>query len=83
MKSCYVEYEMENMTCLVGWELAWELDVQDKGGGYGMKHDYDGEIGVIPWVSWGDLMVVCSVYIKVWIQVRTASRNSNGSVSLK
>ena len=59
MKPCYVEYEMENMTCLVGWELAWELDVQDKGGGYGMKHDYDGEIGVIPWVLWGDSMVAC------------------------
>jgi len=27
-------------------------------------------------------MVVCSVYIKIWIQVRTASRNSKGSVSL-
>ena len=25
---------------LVGWELAWELDVWDKGGGYGMKHEF-------------------------------------------
>jgi len=31
----------------------------------------------------GNLMVVCSVYIKIWIQVRIASRNSKGSVSLK
>jgi len=28
-------------------------------------------------------MVVCSVYIKIWIQVRIASRNSKGSVSLR
>jgi len=27
-------------------------------------------------------MVVCSVYIKIRIQVRTASRNSKGLVSL-
>jgi len=26
---------------------------------------------------------VCSVYIKIWIQVRIASRSSKGSVSLK
>ena len=26
MKSCYVEYEMENMTCLIGGGLAWELN---------------------------------------------------------
>ena len=25
MKSCYVEYEMENMTCLIGVGLAWDL----------------------------------------------------------
>jgi len=26
MKSCYVEYEMENMTCLIGGGLAWDLN---------------------------------------------------------
>jgi len=67
---------------LVGGELAWEFDVQDKGGGCGMKHKF-GVVGVIPWVSWGDFMVACSVYIKIWIQVRIASRNSKRSVSLK
>jgi len=40
-------------------------------------------LGIIPWGSWRDLMVVCSVYIKIWIQVRIASRNSEGSVSLR
>jgi len=40
-------------------------------------------IGVIPWVSWGDLMVVSSVYIRIRIQVRIVSRNSKGLVSLK
>jgi len=29
MKSCYVEYEMENMTCLVGGGLAWDLNDWD------------------------------------------------------
>jgi len=27
--------------------------------------------------------VARSVYVKIWIQVRTASRNSDGSVSLR
>jgi len=47
------------------------------------KHDYNDEIGVIPLVPWGDFMVACSVYVKIWIQVRIASRNSEGSVSLR
>jgi len=29
MKSCYVEYEMENMTSLVGGGLAWDLNDWD------------------------------------------------------
>jgi len=29
MKSCYVEYEMEKMTCLVGGGLAWDLNDWD------------------------------------------------------
>jgi len=29
MKSCYIEYEMENMTCLVGGGLAWDLNDWD------------------------------------------------------
>ena len=60
----------------IGWmtKKRWELYE---------KHDYDGEIGVIPWVPWGDFMVACSVYIKIRIQVRIASRNSKGSVSLR
>jgi len=64
-------------TCMrIGWmtKKRWELYE---------KHDYDGEIGVIPWVPWGDCMVGCSVYIKIRIQVRIASRNSKGSMSLK
>jgi len=66
-----------NFVWLVGWELAWGLDVLNKGGGHGMKHKF-GVLGVIPWVSWEDFMVACSVYIKIRIQVRIASRNSKG-----
>ena len=29
MKSCYVEYEMKNMTCLIGGGLAWDLNDWD------------------------------------------------------
>ena len=63
--------------------LTWEWYVWDQSGGYGMRGMKFNVIGVIPWVPWGDFMVACSVYIKIRIQVRIASRNSKGSVSLK
>jgi len=54
MKSCYVEYEMENMTYLIGGGLAWELNAW-----YGMwillVKEFQGKL----------LVMVVSVYLDI------------------
>jgi len=53
---------MYDLELLDGGIVAWELDVWDKGGGYGMRNMKWCEIGIIPWVSWG-VSWWCVVYI--------------------
>jgi len=54
MKSCYAEYEMENMTCLVCGGLAWELN------------DWDGMWKLFVKEFQGKLLVmVVSVYLDI------------------
>jgi len=54
MKSCYVEYEMENMTCLIGGGLAWDLN------------DWDGMWKLLVKEFQGKLLVmVVSVYLDI------------------
>jgi len=54
MKSCYVDYEMENMTCLVGGGLTWDLN------------DWDGMWKLLVKEFQGKLLVmVVSVYLDI------------------
>jgi len=54
MKSCYVEYEMENMTCLIGGGLTWDLN------------DWDGMWKLLVKEFQGKLSVmVVSVYLDI------------------
>jgi len=54
MKSCYVEYEMENMTCLIGGGLAWELNIW-YGMGILLVKEFQGKL----------LVMMVSVYLDI------------------
>jgi len=55
MKSCYIEYEMEKITCFVGGGLAWDLNDWDDMWKLLVK-EFQRKL----------LVMVVSVYLDIW-----------------